>query len=453
LSDPILWGQLTLQIILIALNAIFACSEVAIISLNEKKLEKLADDGNKKALKILRMVRNPDKFLSAIHVCITFAGFLGAAFAARNLAARLSSWLYYDLNFVSLGHVSLESICIILITLLLSYFTLIFGVLVPKRLALNNPEKTAFMLFGLISFVSVIFRPIVLMLSFSTNIMLKLFRIDPNKTDDEVTEEEIMQMVESSEEGGNIESSEKEMIENIFEFNNTTASAIMTHRTEMTAISIYDSFENIKKTIETTGFSRFPVYKEDVDNIVGILNTRKFLINISLDDPKPIDEIIYTPNFVPESVRADQLFKNMQEKKVHMSIVLDEYGGTSGLVTMEDLIEQIVGNIYDETDLPEEDDDIEVITSTLFRIRGSTALSKIEEELCIDFSEDDDGLETLSGLIFSRFSTIPSDGETPKITVDNLNITVEEIIDHRVVSATVEIISEDIDDQDQTDDD
>ncbi len=442
MSDPLLWGQLFLQIILIAINALFACSEIAIVSLNEKKIEKMSEEGNKKATKILKMLQSPDKFLSTIQVCITLAGFLGSAFAAGNLAQRFSSWLYYDLKFISLGYEVLETSSIILITLVLSFFTLIFGELVPKRIAMKNPEKIAFGLCSVISFMSALFRPIIWLLSVSTNLILRLFRIDPNHIDEEVTEEEIMLMVESSEEDGNIESSEKEMIENIFEFNNTTASDVMIHRTEMTAISIDESLENIRNIIEETGFSRFPVYKDEIDNIVGILNTRSFLINLTSASSMPLSDIIYTPNFVPESVRTDQLFRDMQEKKVHMSIVLDEYGGTSGLITMEDLIEQIVGNIYDETDTFEEDLDIQVISENVFRIQGTTALTKVEEELCIDFSDSDDDLDTLSGLIFSRFTTIPADGETPELMIDNLRIKVEEITEHRVVSAIVEILAE-----------
>lgn len=442
MSDPLLWGQLFLQILLIAINALFACTEIAVVSLNEKKIEKMSDEGNKKATKILEMLRSPDKFLSTIQVCITLAGFLGSAFAAENLAERFSNWLYYGVGFKTLGYTALETLSIVFITLVLSYFTIVFGELVPKRVAMKNPEKIAFALFPIMAFMSALFRPIVWLLSGSTNLILRLFRIDPNHIDEEVTEEEIMMMVESSEEDGNIESSEKEMIENIFEFNNTTAADVMVHRTEMTAISIDESFENIHNIIEETGFSRFPVYKDDIDTIVGILNTRRFLINLTSDSQKSLSDIIYSPNFVPESVRTDQLFHDMQDKKVHMSIVLDEYGGTSGLVTMEDLIEQIVGNIYDETDELEEDLDIQVLSKNVFRILGSTALTKVEEELCIDFSDDDDDLETLSGLIFSRFTTIPADGETPELLIDNLKVKVEEITEHRVVSAIVEIIAE-----------
>ena len=437
--DP-LWGQLLLQIILIFVNAVFACSEMAVVSLNEKKMEKLAEDGNKKAAKLIKMLQNPDRFLSTIQISITLAGFLGSAFAADNIASRLTHWLYYGVGFTSLSEHVLDVLCVIVITLILSYFTLILGELVPKRIAMKNPEKAAMRLCSVVRFFAVIFRPVVWFLSVSTNLVLKMLRIDPKHQDEEVTEEEIRLMVESSEEDGNIQADEKEMIENIFEFNNTTAADIMTHRTEMTAIDINDSFEDIIKTINETGYSRFPVYENDIDNIIGVLSTRRFLLNVCEKSPKTLKELIFEPNFVPESVRADLLFRDMQQKKTHMAIILDEYGGTAGLVTMEDLIEQIVGNIYDETDEQFEDEEIEEIGENLYRMDGSVALDTVEDALDIDFPPEDDDLSTLSGLIFSRFTTIPADGETPELTIDRLHIKVEEITEHRVVSAVVELL-------------
>ena len=413
---------------------------MAVVSLNEKKMEKLALDGNKKAAKLLKMLRNPDRFLSTIQISITLAGFLASAFAADNIASRLTAWLYSDIGFTSLGITVLDTVCVIVITMVLSYFTLVLGELVPKRIAMKDPEKAAMRLCSLVGFFAVIFRPAVWLLSVSTNLILKMLRIDPKHTDEEVTEEEIRLMVESSEEDGNIQADEKEMIENIFEFNNTTAADIMIHRTEISAIDINDSFEDIVKTINETGFSRFPVYEGDIDNVVGVLSTRRFLLNICEKSPKTLRELVFEPNFVPESVRADLLFRDMQEKKTHMAIILDEYGGTAGLVTMEDLIEQIVGNIYDETDEQFEDEEIEQLADNLYRMDGSVLLDVVEKTLDIDFPPEDDDLSTLSGLIFSRFTTIPADGETPELVIDRLHIKVEEITEHRVVSAVVELL-------------
>ena len=453
LPDP-LWGQILLQLILILVNAFFACTEIAVVSLNEKKMEKLADEGDKKAAKIIAMLKSPEKFLSTIQVSITLAGFLGSAFAADNFAGMLSKWVYQDLGFTAIGEETLNTLAIIVVTLILSYLTLVFGELVPKRIAMKKPDKVAMSVVGIISFAAKIASPVVWLLSISTNAVLRLLRIDPKAEDDEVTEEEIRLMVDAGEEDGNIEAAEKEMIENIFEFNNTTAADVMVHRTEMTAIDVEDSNEEILKIIDETGFSRFPVFEEEIDNVIGVLNTRKFLMSLCSDTPMTVRDLIFEPYFVPESVRADVLFRDMQAKKSHMAVVLDEYGGTAGLITMEDLLEQIVGNIYDETDEVIEEVDMEKLSENLWRIQGTAMLVAVEEELDVNFTSEDDEYSTMSGLIFSRFTTIPADGETPELTIDRLHIQVEEITEHRVVSALVELLPEsDEEDQDENKDD
>ena len=441
LPDP-LWGQILLQLILIMVNAFFACAEIAVVSLNEKKMEKLADEGDKKAAKIIGMLKSPEKFLSTIQISITLAGFLGSAFAADNFAGMLSRWVYEDLGFTAIGAATLNTLAIIVVTLLLSYVTLVLGELVPQRIAMKKPDQVAKSVIGIISFAARIARPVVWLLSISTNAVLRLLRIDPKEEADEVTEEEIRLMVDAGEEDGNIEAAEKEMIENIFEFNNTTAADVMVHRTEMTAIDVEVTNEELLRIIDETGFSRFPVYEEEIDNIIGILNIRKFLMSLCSDEPKSIRDLIYEPYFVPESVRADVLFRDMQAKKSHMAVVLDEYGGTAGLITMEDLLEQIVGNIYDETDEELEEMDIEKLSDNLWRIQGVALLVAVEEELDVNFTSEDDEYSTMSGLIFSRFTTIPADGETPELTIDRLHIQVEEITEHRVVSALVELLPE-----------
>lgn len=451
MPDP-LWGQLILQLILIMINAFFACSEIAVVSLNEKKIEKLAEDGNKKAIIILKMIKTPEKFLSTIQISITLAGFLGSAFAADNFAGKLTNWIYNDLSFKSINEGTLETFSIIFVTLILSYVTLVLGELVPKRIAMKNPEKVAGVVCGVISFAAVITKPVVWFLSVSTNAVLRLLRIDPKDEGGEVTEEEIRLMVDAGEEDGNIESNEKEMIENIFEFNNITAADIMVHRTEMTAINIEEASDEIINIIKETGYSRFPVYEDNIDNIIGILSTRNFLLNVCSNKQKSLKELVYEPYFVPESVRADALFSDMQSKNCHMVVVLDEYGGTSGLVTMEDLLEEIVGNIYDETDEKADEPQFEKLSDNLWRMQGAVELETIEEEIGINFSDEDDEFTTLSGLIFSRFTTIPSDGETPELQIDRLSIKVENITEHRVVSALVELLpeeNEEIDDSEK----
>lgn len=448
MPDP-LWGQLLLQLLLILINAFFAATEIAVISLNDKKIRKLSENGDKTAKKMLKMVESPDSFLSTIQIGITLAGFLGSAFAADNFASRISDWLVSDLGVTVLPRDTVQTLSVILITIILSYFTLVLGELVPKRIAMKKPDEVARAACGIIRAVAFVMKPVIWLLSVSTNGMLRLFHIDPDEDNEKVTEEEIRLMVDAGEEKGTIESNEKEMIENIFEFNNITAADVMTHRTEMTAFWIGDETDFIVQTINESGFSRFPVYDEDIDNIIGILSTRKFLLNLQSPEPLPLKDLLYEPYLVPENVRADVLFRDMQKNKIHLAVVLDEYGGTSGIVTMEDLIEEIVGNIYDESDVAEESDFIK-LSDNLWRVAGSVELERIEKELDVNFEEEDDEYDTLSGLIFSKFTVIPGDGETPELDVPFLHVKVESIADHRVEWALISKLPDKIEDEEDT---
>lgn len=439
-----LWGQLLLQLVLISVNAFFASTEMAVISLNDKKLKKLAEGGDKKALRLTEMVERPDNFLSTIQVGITLAGYLGSAFAADNFAEPLRDWLVFDLGFKLLSPNVIKAVAVILITLILSFFTLVLGELVPKRIAMKRAEVVASAAVGVIRFTAAVMKPVVWLLSVATNGLLRLLGFDPHDDGEEVTEEEIRLMVDAGEEKGAIEPNEKELIENVFEFNNLTAADVMTHRTEMTALWIGDTEEEIVQTIIESGFSRFPVYDRDIDDIIGILSTRKFFLNLYAKDKKPLRELLYTPYFVPETVRADTMFRDMQQKKIHIAIVLDEYGGTSGLVTMEDLLETIVGNIYDESDPQISSDDIIVLGEGEWRVMGSVELERLEEELGINIileNDDDEDIETVGGLIFSRLTAIPDDGPCNEIvTVGNLEFTLESVEDHRVAWAKIRIV-------------
>ncbi len=432
-SDPLL-GSLLLQIILILINAFFASSELAVLSLNENKTRKQAEDGDKKAAMLLRMVEAPSSFLSTIQIGITLAGFLASAFAASNFAARLSALLRgWGLTLLSPG--ALYSVCVVLITLILSYFTLIFGELVPKRIAMKSPGKVAKFAGPVILGLATVMKPVVALLAASTNLVLRLIGIDPKAENEQVTEEEIRMMVDIGEEKGVIEGSEAELIENVFEFNNITAADVMVHRTDMTALCIRDSAEEILAVIRESGFSRFPIYDEDADDIVGVLSTREFLLNAQSASPLPLGKLLRAPYLVPETIRADVLLREMQLKKAHMAIVLDEYGGTSGLITMEDLLEEIVGEIYDEFD-EQEAQDIQPLEENLWRIQGGAPLDEINEALHVSLPEDEE-FDTLGGLIYSRLTTIPEDGATPCVDAFGLHIQVEKVEDRRVVSALV----------------
>ena len=433
MDDPI-GSQLLLQLLLILINAFFASTETAVVSLNDNRIRKQAEDGDAKAIRMLKMIDSPTQFLSTIQVCITLSGFLASAFAADGFASLLASALL-NAGFTLLSPATLNTVCVILITLILSYFMIVLGELVPKRIALKDPEKMARFSCGVIDTVAKIFKPLVWLLTVSTNGVLRLFRINPNASSEEVTEEEIRMMVDIGSESGAIEQDERAMIENIFEFNNTTAADVMVHRMDVVALHIEDTNDEIIATIRKSGLSRFPVYKDDIDDIVGILNTRDFLLNSLQGHPKPLAQLLRHPYLVPETVPADTLFRNMQMQKTHLAIVVDEYGGMSGIVTMEDLLEEIVGNIYDEFD-PNEDAEIERLGENLWRVTGTVDLETLSDALGVTLPLEEE-YDTLGGMVFSAFSSIPEDGSTPEVDMHGLHIRVERIADHRVDKALV----------------
>ena len=434
-DNPVI-GQLILQLVLILLNAFFASAEIAVISLNEGKLRRQVADGDKLAQKMLRMIEEPTGFLSTIQIGITLAGFLGSAFAADNFSDLIVRWLVNTVGITSVSEASLNTIAVILITLILSFLMLVLGELVPKRIAMRKPEKVARLSCRIIT-LSKIMRPLIWLLSICTNGILRLFRINPHETDEAVSEAEIRMMVDMGNESGAIETNEKELINNIFEFNDITAQDVMIHRTDMVVLWTDSTHDEIINTIRESGLSRFPVCGEDVDDIVGILRAREYLLDMTESLSKPIIGALTPAYFVPDSVKADVLFRDMQENKVHMAIVVDEYGGTCGLITMEDLIEEIVGNIYDESD-PQDEQGITKIEDNLWKIAGGTELVEIVEALGLKWKPDEeDEYETLGGLVFSCLNQIPPDGSKPEVDVVGLHIKVDKLEDHRVEWAMV----------------
>ncbi len=433
-ADPI-WPQLLLQVVLILINAFFASTEIAVLALNENVLRHQAEEGDKKAEKLLKIVEAPTHFLSTIQIGITLAGFLGSAFAADNFAGRIQAWATAKYRLDAGAAAAVNTLAVILITLILSFFTLVFGELVPKRIAMQKTDKVARFSCGVVSALSAVMRPAIWLLTLATNAVLRILHIDPNAEEEPVSEEEIRMMVDIGEEKGSIESGEKEMIENIFEFNNMTAEDVMIHRTDVVMLWAEDTDEEIVRTIEDTGLTRFPVYEEDADDVIGILNTRAYLLNARSASPKPVRELLTPAYFVPESVRPDALFRDMQAKKIHLAVVVDEYGGTSGIITMEDLLEEIVGNIYDEFD-PQEDQEIVHLEGDLWRIAGAAELEDVAEALGVELPEDEE-YDTLGGLIFAQLSVIPEDGSHPEVDICGLHIRVEELSDRRVEWALV----------------
>ncbi len=423
--------QLLVQVVLIALNAFFAASEIAVISLNEVKLRRQAEEGDVKAKKMLRMVEDSTGFLSTIQVGITLAGFLGSAFAAEGFSDKLVGWLIntYKITFVPAS--VLDTVSVILITLILSFFTLVLGELVPKRIAMRNPEKLARRVCGIISALSVIMKPIVWLLSKSTNGLLRLFRINPNETGEDVSEEDILDLVDAVEEQGEIDNDTKEMIENVFEFDNTSVSEVMIRRSDMTVLYETDSPEEALVTIKESGFSRFPVCGEDTDDIKGIVLAKEYLFAVRKNPDCKLTDVMQKAKFVPDTLPANVLFRDMRENKVHLAIVVDEYGQTAGLITMEDLLEEIVGNIYDETDAPELPDIVEQ-EENRWQVAGGTPIGDAEETIGVTLRGEEDSYDTFGGFVIANLAYIPQDGETPEFTYKNLTVKVLSIAEKRI---------------------
>ena len=439
-------SQIIVLAILILINAFFAATEIAFISLNDAKIEKQAKEGNKKAKQIKKMLREPSKFLATIQIGITLAGFLSSAFAADAFADDLAPMLQ---NLIPLGLTAWRNISIILITIILSYFSLIFGELVPKRLAMRNSEKIAFGTIGIIRTISIITAPFVKLLTASTNGVSKLFGI--SGTDEEtVTEEEIRMMVDVGEEKGSIKEEERELINNVFEFNDKVVSEIMIHRKDIYAIDINSDIDNILKELDEYKYSRIPVYEENIDNIVGMLFIKDLLANVNKKEKVKIAKIIREPYFVSENKPIDELFRDLQKNKHQLAIVLDEYGGTAGLVTMEDIIEELVGNIFDEYD--DEEKEFEKIDDNTFLISGSVSIHDLRKILGVEIPEGE--YDTLSGYLIELLGRIPSDDEKPVIETKRVTYKIEDYEEKRIlwVKACRNNVEEDNDDENDEED-
>lgn len=434
-EDPLLW-QLLLQLILILVNAIFACAEIAVITINDSKLDRLASAGNKKAARLQSLTSQPSKFLATIQVGITLAGFLGSAFAAENFSGKLAGYFASAGSPIPLE--TLETVSLIVVTLILSFFTLVLGELVPKRIAMKNAERLALAMSGLIYAISKIFAPLVWLLTKSTNGLLRLLRIDPNTNEEGVTEEEIRMMVDVGSEKGTIDADEKEIINNVFEFDDITAEEVMTHRVDVSILWLQEDAEAWDETINGSDHSRYPICDESKDDVVGVLYAKDYFRLSDRSRENVMKRAVRPAQFVPDSVRADILFRNMRARRNHFAVVLDEYGGMCGVVTINDLLEQLVGNLSDDMTSPAELPDIEAIDSSTWSIRGSTPLDEVARALGVELPIDD--YETFSGMVFGLLGTVPADGQTPELEEFGLVIKVTEIREHRVEKATVGLI-------------
>lgn len=449
MSEVSVGGQIALQVFLIFINAVFACAEIAVLSSNENRLEYMKKEGNKKAGKILYLIEEPSRFLSTIQVGITLAGFLASAFAADNFSDLLVDWII-GLG-ASINPTTLNTLAVIFITLILSYFTLVFGELVPKRIAMKNPEKVSLIISGLVFFVSRIFSPIVWLLTKSTNGVLRFIGIDPFADENSVTEEDIRMMVDEGSQIGSINPSEQEMIHNIFEFDNKYAEDVMTHRTEVSLLWLEENEEEWEITINESRHTYYPVCNESTDNIVGVLNTKDYFRLKDKSRKNVLENAVRPAYFVPETVRTDTLFYNMKNSRNHFAIVLDDYGGMAGIITINDLLEQIVGDLDDDISIPVEPPMIERIDSRTWKIQGYTPVEMVAEQLNITLPDIEE-YDTFGGFVFGMLGTVPADGSTPELDVLNLHIKVTSVKDHRMERAVV-YVEQDKNSEDETDED
>lgn len=437
-TEPMDGGALLFYIVLLILlifaNGFFAASEMAMVTLNDAKLKLMADDGNKKAKRVQKLLKEPTKFLASIQVGITIAGFLTSAVAADKFAGPLALVLHTWTNIpASVWH----GICLVVLTILLAFISIVFGEMVPKRIAMNNPERISFAFVGALSFLFKLTSPIVFLLSKTTNGILRLLGVNPNEQNEEVTEEEIMMMIDTGKESGVFEESQKEMIEGIFEFDDTTADEAMTHRTEVVALNINSSLEDVINCSVEEGYSRIPVYKEDLDNIVGVVYVKDLLkyVGRHVDEEVNIEKLMRPALYIPESVKLREVFTKLTENRMQMAVVVDEYGGTAGIITMEDVLESIVGQMQDEYD--DEEEEIAMVSDTVFTIDGTAELDEVAKLLEITIPEEVE-YDTIGGFITGLLERIPDEDEQPEIEFDYVKFKVLSVEERRIASIRAE---------------
>ena len=419
--------RLVLLIVLIILNGFFSCAEIAVLQVGDTKLKKLAEEGNKDAIILLKLTEDPSRFLSTIQVAITLAGFLSSAFAADSFA-NPATRLLIKMG-VPISESVLSPIVIVVITLILSYVNIVFGELVPKRLAQAYTEKIALSMSPVLQFASVLFRPFVGLLTVSTNTVMKLMGINPEDIEDKVSEEDIIMMLDEGTENGTIEHQENEMIQNVFEFNDLTVEEVCTHRTDVAMLYYEDSDEVWRKTIYNNRFANYPICGEDDDDVIGILDTKDYFRLEDQSRDSIMKNAVDKPFFVSQNMKVSDLFQTMKRERKYYAVVIDEYGGMTGIVSMHDLIEALVGDLQEEDDLPEPEP-IEAIGENEWIILGIADLEDVNEALKIDIPTED--ADTFGGYIMGIMGTVPDDGSSFHLETDTLEIDVAYIKNHRI---------------------
>lgn len=424
-----MFPEILLLVVLIVLCAFFNLSETALISLNDNKIKSMPEEQNGKKSILKKILEEPGRFLATIQIGVVLSYFLVSAFVAEHFAEKLVELIKHTT--ISVPDVWLKNISIIIISIVLLYFTLVLGEMVPKKLAVRKSDVISRVVAGPLYFFSILSYPFIKILTMTTGFVVRLFGVDPNEDDEKVTEEEIRLMVDVGEEKGTIDETEKEMINNIFDFNNKVVSDIMTHRTEIEALSVDASLNEVTSFINSEKYSRIPIYEDNIDNIIGVMHAKYIIQYLAEEGDKKnfnLRDIIRRPYFVPASKKTDELLKEFQKNKTHMAIIIDEYGGTAGIVTLEDLIEEIVGNIFDEDDVEEKE--MEKIDDNTYLINGAVSLDEVQEALGVELPVDD--YETLSGFVIGQMGRIPEKGDTSTIEFNDLMLKVEEVDEKKV---------------------
>ena len=431
-----MWGRVILLFVLIIINGFFSCAEIAVIQIGEGKLKKLSEEGNQKAKRLLKFKEDPSRFLSTIQVAITLAGFLSSAFASESFAGMVDQFVRRFFPALSLDVI--HPISIVLITILLSYLSIVFGELVPKRLAQVYTEPIALFITPVLGLVSILSTPLVFLLSASTNSILRLIGINPDEDSNQISEEDILMMVDEGMEKGTIESTENEFIQNVFEFKDLTVEEVCTHRTDVAMLYIEDTDRQWRRTIHEHRFACYPICGEDDDDIIGILNTKDYFRLNDLSRPNVMKNAVDRPFFVSQNMKVSDLFDTMKKERKYYAVVLDEYGGMTGIVTLHDLIEALVGDLHEEDELPEPEP-IEAIGDNEWIILGSADLEDVNEALKIHL--DLEAADTFGGYIMGILGKVPEDGSSFHLDTDNLSIDVAYIKNHRIGKTVVRLIT------------
>ncbi len=437
-SGPEVYFQIIILILLTLVNAFFAASEMAIVSMDKKKLLTLSEQGDKRAIKVEKLLKEPSKFLSTIQVGITFAGFFTSASAAVGLSHKFGSFLE------NLSVPFAYRVSFVLITVILAFFSLVFGELVPKRIALQNAEKFALFSVGTINFVYKIMSPFVYLLSLSTNVILKIFSIPTSGVEAKVTLEEIKSIVEVGQEQGIINPTEREMIDGVISFDDVLAEEVMTARTEVFMIDI-DEPDKDFETLMQMRYSRVPVYEDDIDNIIGILYIKDFFLEAYKVGFKNVNirSILRPAYFIPERKNINDLFLELKNSRNQMAVLIDEYGGFTGIVTMEDLIEEVMGEIDDEYD-KKTNPAIKKIDDRHFIATGACEIEDVNNACNLKLDENSEDYDTLGGMLMYLLGYIPNDGEKLTIEDNGVIYNILSIYEHRVKKVRIVLPKEEV---------